>query len=94
MTLEELKTTDWYKERPEVIQKAINLLPPIDLLRFKNSKKECYIISYSEPESGLLDEVTVTVQKTGNGGLLAEAGLGILDTNQVFGVKINDLEKI
>lgn len=94
MNLEELKITDWYKERPTVIQQAIDLLPPIDLLRFKESKKECYIISYAEPESSLLEDVTVTVQKTGNGGPMAKMGLGMLDTNQVFGVKINDLEKV
>ena len=38
-------------------------------------------------------DVTVTVQKTGVGGTMAEMGLGNLDTNKVFGVKLTDLEE-
>lgn len=92
MTLEDFKNSDWYKERPDCIKEAINALPPTETYRFKDSKKECVIVSYSEPVSELLEDVTVTVQKTGNGGVMAEMGLGILDTNQVFGVKLDDLE--
>jgi hypothetical protein len=92
MTLTEIKETDWYKERPEVIQQAICVLPPGEMYMFKNSKKQCYIHSYDEPESGLLADVTVTVLKTGIGGKLAQMGLGILDKNGVFGVKLDDLE--
>lgn len=92
MTLEEFKQTDWYKTRPEIIQQAICKLPPIQLYRFKNSKKQCYIYSYSEPKSGKLEDVTVTIQKTGKGGIMDEMGLGDLDTNAVFGVHLDDLE--
>lgn len=93
MGLQELKQTDWYKERPKVIQEAIDLLPPTKMYRFKNSKKQCQLISFEEPESKKLDDVTVTVQKTGVGGVMDEMGLGSLDTNQVFGVKLTDLEE-
>ncbi len=94
MTLEEFKETDWYKERPKVIQEACCILPPIRQYRFKNSKKECVIISFDEPESGKIEDVTVMVQKTGKGGPMAEMGLGSLDTNKVFGLKLDDLEPI
>ena len=93
MELQELKQTDWYKERPAVIQDAIDLLPPTKIYRFKESKKQCHLISYEEPYSKKLDDVTVTVQKTGVGGVMDEMGIGSLDTNQVFGVKLTDLEE-
>jgi len=93
MELQDLKQTDWYKERPVVIQNAIELLPPTKMYRFKSSKKQCHLISYEEPKSKKLDDVTVTVQKTGVGGAMDEMELGSLDTNQVFGVKLTDLEE-
>lgn len=89
MTLAQLKEEPWYQERPAVIQQAIDKLPPFYEYRFKDSKKECWIYSYDEPESSLLEDVTVTVQKTGYGGIL---GFNPLDTNKVFGVQLNDLE--
>lgn len=92
MTLEELKETDWFKERPLVIQQAIEKLPPTQLYKFKGSGKQCQIYSFEEPESGKLEDVTVTVHKTGIGGAMAAMGLGELDTNGVFGVKLDDLE--
>lgn len=92
MTLEELKETDWYKERPLVIQQAIDKLPPIHLYKFKDSGKQCHVISFEEPESGKLEDVTCTVQKTGNGGAMDKMGLGMLDRNAVFGCSLNDFE--
>ena len=93
MELQELKQTDWYKERPAIIQNAIDLLPPTKLYKFKESGKQCQLISFEEPNSKKLNDVTVTVQKTGIGGVMDEIGLGSLDTNQVFGVKLTDLEE-
>lgn len=92
MTLQELKQMDWYKERPKVIQDAIEILPPITLYKFKNSGKQCHIVSYEEPESGEAKDVTVTVQKTEKGGVMADAGLGMLDFNAVLGLRLDDLE--
>lgn len=92
MTLEKLQQNEWYKQRPEVIRQAIDKLPPIQLYKFKESGKQCQIVSFEEPESGKLEDVTCTVQKTGVGGAMAEMGLGALDTNRVFGVKLDDLE--
>ena len=86
MELQELKQTDWYKERPLIIQKAIDILPPTPMYKFKSSGKQCYLVSYEEPENKKLENVTVTVQKTGIGGVMENQGLGIYDTNQVFGV--------
>lgn len=94
MTLEELKQTDWYKERPEIIQQAICKLPPIQLYKFKDSGKQCQIYSFEEPESGKFEDVTCTVKKTGIGGVMAKIGLGVLDTNSVFGVPLDDLEPL
>ena len=92
MTLEELKETDWYKERPEIIQQAICKLPPTQLYKFKDSGKQCHIYSYDEPKSNKFEDVTCTVHKTGIGGAMAEMGLGSLDANMVFGVKLDRLE--
>ena len=92
MTLEEVKQTKWYKERPEVIKQAINKRPPIQLYKFKESGKQCMIISFEEPKNGKLDNVTCTVKKTGIGGAMDKMGLSALDTNKVFGVKLDDLE--
>ena len=92
MTIDELKQTDWYNERPDVIKQAICKLPPTQLYKFKDSGKQCQIYSYSEPESGKLEDVTCTVQKTGVGGPLATMGLGVLDKGVVFSVNLDDLE--
>lgn len=92
ITLEEFKDSEWYKERPDIIKEAIDKLPPTQNYKFKSSGKQCYITSYEEPESGKLEDVTVTVQKTGVGGPLEGTGLNIFDTNGVFGVKLDDLE--
>lgn len=92
ITLEDIKLTDWFLTRPKLIQEVIETYSPLKTYRFKSSKKQCVIIAYDEPESGLLKDVTVIVQKTGKGGAMDEMGLGVLDTNQVFGVKLEDLE--
>lgn len=90
-SLQKLLNSDWYKERPIIIKEAINSYPPTVLYRFKDSKKQCYIIGYTEEED---NSVTLIVQKTGKGGVMDEMGLSHLDTNQVFGVSPNDLETI
>lgn len=92
MTLEELQQKEWYKKRPEVIRQAIDKLPPIQLYKFKANGKQCRIVSYEEPQSGKLEDVTCTVIKTGVGGPMAEMGMSALDGNGVFGVKLDDLE--
>ena len=95
MDLKELKQTEWYKERPKIIQQIICKFPPFYTYRFKYSQKEFNIIGYEEPlELNDPDDVTFIVQKTGNGGVLGQFGLGILDTNQVFGVEQGNIEKI
>lgn len=59
------------------------------LYKLKDSGKQCHIVSFEENESG---DVTCTIQKTGVGGAMYEMGLGELDANIVFGVKLEDLE--
>lgn len=92
----DIKKTTWYKTRPEIIKKTIELLPPDRFYKFKDSGKQCFIISIEEPESGKFEDITLTVQKTGvggkMGGLMAHIGLRLLDQNRVFGVKIEDIE--
>lgn len=90
METEDITKSDWFKERPKIIQEAIENLPPTNL--YSLNGKQCHIISYEEPESGLSKDVTVMVQKTGVGGVLAEMGMGELDTNRVFGIKPEDLK--
>jgi len=91
---EELKSSEWYQSRPQIIKDAIELLPPTQLYQFKDSKKQCFIFSYEEPKSGKLEDVTVTVEKIGVGGPMAAMGLGSLDTNRVFGIKMDSLEPV
>jgi hypothetical protein len=92
MTIEELRETEWYQTRPELIKQVIELLPPIQFYKIKDSSKQCHILSIEEPESGKLEDITVTVQKTGTGGPMTKMGLSSLDMNAVFGLKIEDLE--
>ena len=89
MTLDELKQEQWYQDRPDIIKRAIDRLPPIQFYKFKDSGKQCHILSYEEPDSGNLDDVTVTVQKTGVGSM---RGLEHINKNAVFGVYLDDLE--
>ena len=91
--LEELQNSDWYKTRPEIIQRTIDNYSPFDLFEFKDSKKQCHIIAYTEPDEDF-SEVTLMVQKTGIGGVMYDLGLGSLDIYKVFGVKLTDLNKI
>lgn len=92
-TLEEIQELEWYKELPIAVKKAVDKYPPMHVYRFKNSKKEFYIVAYDEEDP--LDpntKVTLRVQKSGKGGALAEIGMGELDTNQVFGVELDSIE--
>lgn len=92
MTIEELKQTDWFKERPEIIQQAILRLPPTRLYRIKATGSQCQLYSYEEPESGMAEDVTVTIVKTGVGGALDEIFPELSKGQQVFGYSIDDLE--
>ena len=92
MSIDEFKESDWYKTRPEIIKQAIELLPPTQLWKFKDSGKQCQLYSYGEPKSGKLEDVTVTVICTGIGGAMADMGMGELTKCRVFGVPLDDLE--
>lgn len=87
-TMQTVVDSEWFHTRPKVIQDAIIKLPPTRY--YSLNGRQCFIIAYSEPESRK-KEVTVRVQKTGVGGPMAEMGLGSLDQNQVFGIKLSDL---
>lgn len=82
--LEDLKKDEWYLTRPNVIKEAIDKCPPIQLYKMKSSGKQCFIYSYEEPKNGLVEDVTVTVQKTKVGKHMT--------ATQVFGVPLDDLE--
>lgn len=93
-TIEKLRKTKWYKTSSDIIRQAIELLPPTQFYQFKDSGKQCFLISYEEPLSGKLKDVTVTVQKTGIGGVLNDDGIfSFMDKGWgVFGVKLNKLK--
>lgn len=96
-TLEEVQASEWCQTRPKVIQLAIANYPPTQLYRFKASQKQFYIVSYSAPgdlPEDRWEEVTITVNKTGVGGPMDSMGLGLLDTNSVFGVPLNTIESV
>lgn len=90
MKLDELKSTDWYKERPNVIKQAIEKKSPTETYVY-GKYKQCFIYSYEEPESGKLEDVTCTIEFTGKGGILEGTNLEDLDKYQVYGVKLDDL---
>lgn len=92
MTLEEIKSTEWYKRSPDIIKQAIYKLPPTTLYKFKNTGKQCIIMSYDEPDSGKYEDVRLTVQKTGKGGVLSKIGFSRLDMDNVFDVRLDDIE--
>jgi hypothetical protein len=92
MTIEDIKETEFYKSRPEIIQKAIEARPFNQLYRIRDTGHECFIFSYDEPTSGKFEDITLTVEKTGNGGALADLGAGELDKGwQVFGLSLDDI---
>lgn len=89
---------DWYNEKPEIIKKALNILPPDKLYKIKSTDSQCYIYSFEEPSSGLFKDITLTVYKTGivrdNRPKLGDMVMGEDNyrTAGVFGLKIEDLE--
>ena len=76
---------DWYNGLPPLIKEAVKDHPPTNM--YSLNGKQCYILSFDEPESGKLEDITVTVQKTGVGSMFPS-----LNTNQVFEVKLSDLK--
>lgn len=84
------ETRKWRDSLPPSVQGIVDDYPPIHVYRFKKSQKQFIIKSYGlDSDTG---ELTCTIQKTGQGGAMASMGLGSLDTNQVFGVKFDDIE--
>lgn len=90
--LSEIKESEWYKDRPQCIKQAIEIRPPVML--YSLNEKGCSILSYEEPESGRVEDVTVTVQKNGlvEGESFGPAYNQAIHTNRVFGVKLEDLK--
>lgn len=77
MTLEQFKQEEWYKSRPDVIKQAIEKLPPTQSYMY--GCRKCELYSYEEPESGKLEDVTVTVQ---------------FSTHRVFGIGLDKLRPL
>ena len=80
VTLEEIQASDWYKNRPKIIQKAIDKRPP-GIYIVKETGHSCILLSYEEPESEKFEDVTVTVQIT----------TGLFAPRNVFGYKLEDV---
>ncbi len=81
---------DWYNSRPEIIKKALNIVPPDKFYKLKSTGVQCYIYSIDEPVTGLFEDVTITVNKTGVGSKPHHPEW--FNKAQVFGIKIEDLE--
>lgn len=62
LTLEQLKQTEWFKERPEVIQKTICKFMPTNLYKFIETDEDCRIIGYTEYEGELEEDVTFIIE--------------------------------
>lgn len=60
-TLNDPEWIEWYNSRPEVIRKAIDMLPPDKFYEIKDSGAQCVIQAYTETPDG----VKLRVQKTG-----------------------------
>lgn len=89
----ELFTGAWYLQLPEIVQKVVEEYPPIYIYRFKNSKKQ-FVIERIEEPLDKNDPITLVVQKIGKGGLMPAALQERIDTNKVFGVKLEDIERV
>ncbi len=92
MSVQEEEYKKWYSTRPLIIQQMLDKFPPDVYYKIKSTGSQCYIHSIEEPKSGLFEDITFTVYKTGKGGALDSMGLGELDTNGVFGLTQEDLE--
>lgn len=60
--LEQLKETEWYKTRPPVIQKAIDMFDPTKLYKIIETGEECRILGYNEMEGQLIEDVTFIIE--------------------------------
>ena len=85
----------WFLELPENVKEVVRRFPPIFLYRFKDTKKQFYIVSFNEEDPDDPNgKITLKVQKIGIGGVLSQLGLGKLDRNEVFGVELDSIERV
>ena len=83
MTVEELKESDWYKERPQIIKDLIDKVNPYLFHKLHGD----IVAVEAFNENG-----TIRIVKTGYGGVMEEMGLGMLNRGMgVFGVHPEDL---
>ena len=84
------ETRQWRDSLPPSVREIVDDYPPIHIYRFKDSQKQFIIKSYQvDSDTG---ELTCTAYKIGQGGAMASMGLGLLDTNLVFGVRFDNIE--
>lgn len=94
MTLRELQQSEWYLSKPLIIQEVFDVLPPFETFRITQTGAQCFLYSISEPESGDLDDVVVSVIQTGIGGFFWSIGLGHYEKGTIIhGILIDELEK-
>lgn len=79
---EELKETEWFKERPKVIKDLIRKVPSDTVYFMESSKHFCRIYSYHEDGT-----LTVVVLHVDNPGHLAFE-------RRVFGINPNELTRM
>lgn len=90
--LNDLMKTAWFQGRPEVIKRAIETRPPV--IGYWLDDKGYYIVSYHEPESGKLEDVTVTIRGNGKYKNIPPAQWpnAIHHSETISGVKLTELE--
>lgn len=81
-----VQDTDWYKERPPLIQQKIDAYPPDRLYRQKSTGRIVYLYSYEEGDDGQCEMCTITITKRFNPTC-------VLD-RRVFDVPLEDLEEM
>lgn len=84
-TLEEFKSSDWFKERPQIIQELICKFPYASSVKIKTTGQSAYIYSWFEDNTL---SVVINVEENKH---LSNA---LLDNYRVFGIKPEDLEFI
>lgn len=94
MLLKEFQQSDYYKSRPAIVQEVFDILPPYGIYKLTKTGVQCVIYEVSQPESGDLDDVKLSVLQTGVGGIFFDLGLGSIEKGvKITGVLIDDLEK-
>jgi len=79
---EKLKKSDWYKNRPKLVQEKFDEYPPYNTYQLNG--KNVFLYSLDENKDGSVSTCTVNIVEEANPG-------GLLFGRRVFGVALSDL---